>query len=193
VTETCNGPVPVIRQTIFNSSPLRGGICPGPRARPHSWPWTLVPWISFGLPSVPNDEGVEHLALRGVAAPESEEKQLATPKRHPRTAAAQPARLLMTTECYARSTCRLREMVGPSESPRGSQTEQSVPPNAETRAPILRGPCAINNHRAHRPREARCPPRTRSPCSGESRTLIPRSVTTFPTPPSTSFPQRRRS
>ena len=110
----------------------RGGMCPGPRARPHSWPWTLVPWISFGLPSVPNDEGVEHLALRGVAAPESEEEQLATPKRHPRTDAAQPARLLMTTECYVRSTCRLREMVGPSESPRGSQTEQSVLPFAST-------------------------------------------------------------
>ncbi len=74
----------------LNSSPLRGGMCPGPRARPHSCPWTLVPWISFGLPSVPNVEGVEHLALRGAAAPESEEEQLATTKRHPRAAAAQP-------------------------------------------------------------------------------------------------------
>src|SRR5882762_2325581 len=63
----CSGPVPVMRQTIFNLSPARGGTrCPN--ARPQSCPFVLVPRISWFEDSVPQRDGVAQVG-RGPAAP----------------------------------------------------------------------------------------------------------------------------
>jgi hypothetical protein len=60
---TRSGPVPVIRHTIFNSSPTRGGTRPGPNASPHTDASRLVPRI-FTAPPAPNSDGVAHVARR---------------------------------------------------------------------------------------------------------------------------------
>jgi hypothetical protein len=46
-----------MRQTIFNSSPARGGTLPGPSASPQTDALRLVPSTSFSLPKV---DGVAH-------------------------------------------------------------------------------------------------------------------------------------
>jgi hypothetical protein len=157
VTVMCNGPVPVIRQTIFNSSPLCGGMCPGPRARPHSWPRLLVPWTSFGLALVPNNEGVEHLLVGGAVAPEGGKELPTMPKSHPRTTAAKPARLLIATECHVQSACsscdwsvQLRARPhGPSKvSPRyaGSRRCDAVPRDTrEEPVSVLQRPASLSH------------------------------------------------
>src|SRR5204862_7301 len=57
---TRSGPVPVMRHTIFNSSPTCGGTRPGPSASPHNDASRLVPRISFRSPPTPNRDGMAH-------------------------------------------------------------------------------------------------------------------------------------
>ncbi len=55
-----------MRQTIFNSSPARGGTWPGPSASPQSWESRRTTWISFAAPATPNRVGIAHLGRVGV-------------------------------------------------------------------------------------------------------------------------------